>query len=52
VPAALTPAVVGVAIAASKAGDPEAGCGVFGNSIGGTGACGITLIGTGVLGIG
>ena len=44
--------VVGVAIAASKAGDPEAGCGVFGNSIGGTGACGITLIGTGVLGIG
>ena len=44
--------VVGVALAAAKAGDPEAGCGVYGNSIAGTGACGITLIGTGVLGIG
>jgi hypothetical protein len=44
--------VAGVAIGASKPGDPEAGCGTYGNAIGGTGACGITLIGTGVLGIG
>ena len=44
--------VAGVAIGPSKPGDPEAGCGVYGNSIGATGACGITLIGTGVLGIG
>ena len=44
--------VVGVSIGPSKPSDPEAGCGVYGNSIGATGACGITLIGTGVLGIG
>ncbi len=44
--------VVGVAIAASKAGDPEAGCGVYGNSMGGVGTCGMTFVGTGVLGIG
>ena len=44
--------VVGIAVAAPKAGDEEAGCGVIGTSLVGAGSCGVTFTGTGVLGIG
>lgn len=44
--------VSGTTLATLKSGDPEVGCGVYGNSLMGAGVCGITFGGTGVLGIG
>jgi len=44
--------VSGTAIGAPSASDPQAGCGVYGVSLGGAGVCGITAVGTGVMGIG
>jgi hypothetical protein len=44
--------VVAGTLATPKAGEPEVGCGVYGNSLAGAGVCGLTVTGTGVLGIG